>query len=391
MRTQAEALAHARETGQRVETKFGENLRERVSATGKFTYYWTPRLPDPEKPGKTKTVWIKLAASNRVEAKACAKVGISEEVKGAFAPKPTDTWTDLKTKFFEGQWQRTQFVDGSVEPDTVRLAEGDYRVHLAHFEQFGKASDITREAVDAWWLEKRMRLKSSSLKRIRNLARRIYAPPFAHLEVPKAPRKRKPVAPRPEEFYPFLAEIHDEDMRFVGTLIAFTGMRVSEARGLAKHNVFLDEDKLVVAQQWTRSGLKDATKTPAGEDRVIPLVPFLKEELRLRFEQVDGEFFCADQTGEVFPDHQIRYAINKAGRAVGREHTTTHHLRAWFNTTLRAARVDGYVIKAILGHEGDEDMTDLYTHPYAEEEMIRVVLEACATFGFGQITESVLA
>ena len=386
----------------RVQTKLEENLWEREGAKGK-AYFWTPRIKDPVT-GKSATQWIRLDASTRTEAKLAKKRMIKAQLEGKVRTKSDVTWADLAREYMDDQQAKRHRLTSPLSKSTLEYMEGNYRIHVSHFERFGRVDNIDVSDVEAWLVELQTKLGHSAFKQVRSLARRIFAlhvhkyggeNPFDNVNPDKIPprekrRKRKPPVPRPDGLYAFLATIDDEDVRFTATLIAFSGMRASEALGVERKNVFLDENKLVVAQQLYRGELKAAAKTPAGDDRVIPLTPFIKEELRIRMETIDNDFLCVDEYGLAVPAWRVRNHVMKAAERLGLQHTTTHHLRGWFNSTLRRAGVDEMVIKQIVGHETEEDMTDLYTHPYAEEDLIRTVLDALEQFGFGQVGGEVL-
>ena len=62
-----------------------------------------------------------------------------------------------------------------------------------------------------------------------------------------------------------------------------------------------------------------------------------------------------------------------------------------FTTTLQWAGVPRNVVKEIVGHEdADDDVTTLYTHPYSREETFAMVLDRCASIGFGSVREEVV-
>ena len=396
------------EVSQRAQNKLGENLWEKVSSKGDKTYFWTPRLPDPET-GKTKTVWVALErATNRTEAKAEKDRMIEERGQGKVRVASKKEWKALAEEYLADQQKKVFRKENPRRQSTIDGLVLLYRLHVSYFEKFGLADNIKRKDVEDWIVLLNQHLGYSSIKQIRGLAARIYKrhvhevggdSPFENLDKEKLPekpkrRKKKVIIPRPEEFFSFIAAIDDEDLRFVITLIAFTGMRVGEALGLQRDDVDLEAGTITVRHQLYRGELIASTKTAAGDDRVIPLLPFLAEALEIRLAQVDDDFLSVDEDGLSFPAWQVRNHVMAAAKKVGREHTTTHHLRHWFISTLSWAGVPIHVIKEIVGHEDDDrnDVTKLvYTHPYSQAETFQMVHARCAAIGFGSVGEGVLA
>ena len=146
-----------------------------------------------------------------------------------------------------------------------------------------------------------------------------------------------------------------------------------------------------VRHQLYRGVFKDSAKTPAGDDRVIPMLPFLREELLIAQSAQsggEGDRVLVDEDGvSLTADQILKQGIYKT--ATGYQGLTTHTLRHWFVSTLTWAGVPRNVIKDIVGHEADDadDVTTLYTHAYSREETFAMVLERCATIGFGNTPE----
>lgn len=167
--------------------------------------------------------------------------------------------------------------------------------------------------------------------------------------------RRLPTYLRDAELRRFLAELEDPRDRLVCSLMAYCGLRVSEACKLRVEHLDLDGATLLVYQG------------KGAKDRMVPLPDRLLPELR--------SFVGERRAGYVFPairNHgngrmhlSRRYVEDLVPRAgEGAEipkRVKPHSLRHTFATRLIAAGVDIRVVQDLMGH-ADIKTTAVYLH-----------------------------
>ena len=146
--------------------------------------------------------------------------------------------------------------------------------------------------------------------------------------------------------------------------LAFTGLRISEARALTWADV--RSDRLVVPGRVTKN----------GRPRAVPLVPALREPLeRLRALASCGGPF----SDYVLPRAVPRKAIRSACRAVGLPMLSFHCFRHWFATKTIEAGVDVPTVARWLGHsDGGALLGRTYFHLGSEHAISAATLAGTA-------------
>lgn len=183
--------------------------------------------------------------------------------------------------------------------------------------------------------------------------------------------------PSPDEIRALIAHLTDRRRPLLLTAI-FTGLRISELRGLRWADIDLKAGRLTVHQRADRYGKIGRPKSAAGE-RVIPLPPFLvntlrewklacpKGELDLAFPNIHGGL---DHRPSVvmrsYRPAQVRAGIiNAQGRA---KYGGTHALRHFYASWCISRKADGglelplKVVQARLGHASISMTADRYGH-----------------------------
>lgn len=154
---------------------------------------------------------------------------------------------------------------------------------------------------------------------------------------------------------------------FVMALIQLrTGLRIGEASALEWSDIDWENSVVNVFKtvQWMRtkdrpSLISDKTKT--GEDRVIPLIPAVLEELRnLRKIQnrISGLIFSEDGQ-RIITYRCIQHHYDYAFEAAKIDFRSTHILRHSFATQFLETTLNNNALKALLGHTSIK-MTEKY-------------------------------
>jgi integrase len=177
--------------------------------------------------------------------------------------------------------------------------------------------------------------------------------------------------PSPAEIQAIITAASDEQRPVLLTAI-FTGMRISELRGLRWEDVDLKRSELHVRQRADRYNAIGKPKTAAGE-RVIPLPPMLINTLRT------WKLACPNgKLGLVFPAadggiesyvNVTRHALNPTLLAAGiPAKYGWHALRHFYASWCINRRVDGglelppKVVQARMGHASIAITLDVYGH-----------------------------
>lgn len=181
----------------------------------------------------------------------------------------------------------------------------------------------------------------------------------------------RPRMPRPVQR--FLT--HDEIARLASelpepydlmvTLLAFTGLRFGEVRGLAVKDVDTKKNRIHV--NWSVTELstggfhRDAPKT--YRRRAVPIPAFLAERLQelIAGRSAEDSLFTSTRGGPLRNSNFRRYIFDPAVRRAGLEPLTPHNLR---DTAASLAVASGASVKAIqrmLGHASAAMTLDVYS------------------------------
>jgi integrase len=202
--------------------------------------------------------------------------------------------------------------------------------------------------------------------------------------------------PTPVEMRAIVAALPelDEAARFRPLLLTaiFTGLRVSELRGLRWADVDLKRGELHVHQRADRYGTIGRPKSEAGE-RTVPLPPMLVSALR------EHRLACPNgELGLVFPnskggvDHRIsivdrgfhpaQVAAGVIDQHGGAKYKGLHSLRHFYASWCINRRVDGglelpiKVVQARLGHASIQMTADTYGHLFPRGDDGSELMEA---------------
>lgn len=156
------------------------------------------------------------------------------------------------------------------------------------------------------------------------------------------------------------------DMVMIGI---YTGFRPQELAILKVEDVDLDE-------QTIKGGLK----TDAGRNRIVPIHPSIMELVRKNYEtakDMNSTHLFNDECGQqgtYLTYDKYRGRFNKVMKRLGMNHRP-HDTRHTFITKAKAAGVNEYILKLIVGHAVEDITERVYTHRTIEDlrqEMLKI-------------------
>lgn len=162
----------------------------------------------------------------------------------------------------------------------------------------------------------------------------------------RTPNLRQFTPPNQLQFSAFLKECDELPRTKAGLIVRFlcyTGMRISEARGLKWKHVLAD--RIEVPGEITKN----------GKARAIPLLPGATEVLA-RLKAIKRDDF-------VLPRQNARKAIEKASKRAFNERWSFHSCRHFFATRCIQSGVDTQTVARWLGHlDGGALLSKTYFH-----------------------------
>ena len=152
-----------------------------------------------------------------------------------------------------------------------------------------------------------------------------------------------------------------------------TGMRCGEIQGLQKENVF--PDHILVEHTWlAQYGLKD-TKT--HKSREIPISQELYHYIKKIMDtQTKGNYVFSLRYGtapisSTCINKKLKLILRKIGieeEQQQKRRLSFHSYRHYVNTLLITSGIPKSIVQSIIGHVGDDAMTEHYTHISLEDE-----------------------
>lgn len=278
-------------------------------------------------------------------------------------PRPGGlTWLDAATRHLELAKIKpsTRYNDGSRAAVIAGSCLGDFDLNL-----------LTHEHLKAFALERRRtavtptRMTSdATIRRMISLISAVYTTVMDH-ELEGAPtnnpartfdrrflKESPPVDQqlRPQQFQDVLDSCKTEEHRRILVVLATTGMRAGELKGLMWEEV--DLKNLVI-----EFGNLDSSRTKRGRSRRIPILPAALEALTAQFHAQYGPTPKGRAAGLVFPNPltgeeraslgPIRRAVQKRAGVKGYKN---HALRHTFASWSTQGGVDPLAIRDVLGH-----------------------------------------
>lgn len=161
------------------------------------------------------------------------------------------------------------------------------------------------------------------------------------------------------------------DFPFVDMVIIgiYSGWRPKELAILQVEDIDLEA--------WTFTG---GLKTDAGRNRTVPIHPRIRELVKKNYDKaitMKSPYLFNDENGQqgthmTYDKYRGRFnKINKRFSMTHKPHDTRHTFITW----AKAANVNEYILKIMVGHEIDDITEKVYTHRTAEqflEEIIKI-------------------
>lgn len=172
------------------------------------------------------------------------------------------------------------------------------------------------------------------------------------LKIKKFPKKMTtaplPVVPSVADVVAILNEAHPR-RRLPLQLMAFCGLRMSEALRLTKEDVLISRQAVIV-------------RGKGNKQRIVPVpVAEVWEAVVARTETVkEGFLFLSGITGR--PYHDLRGTLKEAAKRAGFDARIYHHLlRHWFGTVGHELGISLRSLQGLMGHSTSQ-VTEIYTH-----------------------------
>lgn len=198
----------------------------------------------------------------------------------------------------------------------------------------------------------------------------LYVNPCAGVEQIKLERRKRPVLTQEQQARLEAAAETDKDGLAV-TLALYTGLRIGEIAALKWSDIDFEGGTLSVRQTLQRIGSasREGARTqvqltsPKTESsmRCIPLVPFLKQRLKLEKAKAKTEYVIPCAGGFAEP-RLIRYRYKRLLKAAGLSGLCFHSLRHSFATRCIELGMDIPTLSQILGHSSMKMTLDVYAH-----------------------------
>jgi integrase len=235
--------------------------------------------------------------------------------------------------------------------------------------------------------------------RLARTRRLVSRSPMDDLDPAELPRPKQGLTGRRLDEGELAALCHHapEGYRNVVTLLAYTGLRLSEALGLRWCDIDFVEGELHVTGQLSRPKKGQPARVVEAKTlasvRIVPLWPAVERVLvdQLRAEQQagrgrDGDFVFYARNGQPLEQRNVaRRGVEAAAKAAGLGHVTPHDLRRSFCSLAGRRGVDPVEAAAITGHSL-ATWTKSYAASYGKaqrNEALKCLLE----HGFGAVPD----
>ena len=260
-----------------------------------------------------------------------------------------------------------EWANTKKRPNTLRLERGIIGNHLKPF--FGQtvldriqAADIDRyianrksNGVKARTINLETLLLSVILKRAvkgKHLARLPFEK-IADFKL-KETDSIKRLALNQSELSRLLASASGHNRLFIA-LLAYTGVRLSEAMFLSWDDIDLEREQIMI-----RPKPEHGFNTKSGKSRIIPLHPDLKEILDQEEKKVGWLF--RNVKGERITT--LRFGFYRACQKAGLKGISAHCLRHSFASLMIANGADAKTLSEILGHATPVITLTVYAHSF---------------------------
>lgn len=275
----------------------------------------------------------------------------------------------------------------SVKPSTWVSYEQTYRTHILPFFGDKPIRKISPRDVQSWvssmddkglapaTIARCYRYLKASLKQAEAWGD-IEKCPCCKIDLPRQEHKELEFL-KPDEFKRLLDEFEEPERTFIAVL-AYTGMRLGEAQGLAWRHINFTENTISIERAWNAYGGFQDPKT-ATSRRAIPMMPNVAERLRNHYEAAGGpppDALVFTHGGRRPIDAgNTRKKLYDALEKLGLKHITLHSLRHSYSSLLLASGASIKALQRSLGHATATMTLNTYSH-LVPEDLGNVLLRA---------------
>ena len=292
----------------------------------------------------------------------------------------TGTYTDPRTSSVTlADWSAT-WLKGQVHLKATgrTRVEGIVRLYIVPRWGTTRLRDVSHADVQTWVTELLSGdLSASSVQRTHGLLsqmldlavrdRRLPANPAKGVKLPrKLPKARRFLTANQVEALVVECEPYGLAVRF----LAYTGLRWGEMAALRVRDVDPLRRRMHIARSVTEDNgrlIFDTTKT--GEERTVPLPPFLAEQVAAAAagKGPDDLVFEGTRGGVLRNGNFNRRTFGPAAIAIGEPRLTPHGLRHTAASLAIAAGANVKVVQQMLGHATASMTLDLYGHLFPDQ------------------------
>lgn len=346
--------------------------RERVSQDGRKTVaylacYQSPEGDDVSKTFKLKrdaeaylhTVEVAILQGSYVDPKA-GKIPLADYLNG---------WLDIQVWKESTDQQVRCHMRNHVLPELGPLA----------------LRSLSRRRVQQWIADRSEHLAPSTLKVVHGYLssvlksavqeRLIVSNPCDGTKLPKQP-KSLVTPPTTDEVWAIINALPDR-FRAFGVLLAGTGLRQSEARGLTVDRVhFRDGQHIRVDRQLVHPVGGGVVLGPPKTDasiRRVPAAELVLAELARHLQTYptshDLGLVFSDEKGQPLRRSRVGAIWNRARDSVGvRSDITPHDFRHYYASLLIHSGLSVKAVQQALGHASARETLDIYAHLWPDDE-----------------------
>lgn len=153
-----------------------------------------------------------------------------------------------------------------------------------------------------------------------------------------------------EEISLLRANDHQESVKII-LLLIYTGLRIGELFSLRRENIHLAEGYLV-----------GGSKTTAGKNRTVPILPEALSYLQHFYTLAEGELLVSGYQGNRSVNNFRNRDFADTLKALGTAGKTPHSTRHTFASLAVRAGVKPEALRAIIGHANYSTTIEIYNH-----------------------------
>lgn len=173
----------------------------------------------------------------------------------------------------------------------------------------------------------------------------------------------------PNEIARLLDKVEGPERILVATL-AYSGLRLGEALGLAWRHVSFQDNAILVERSWSRYGGFQEPKTQTSR-RAVPMMPSLAGLLERHYQEdgcppPDTLLFSFNGALPLDPGNTRRELYKALDRA-GLKHVSLHSLRHSFASFMLASGASVKALQRSLGHASASMTLNTYSHLIQED------------------------